>query len=326
MRHRSLTLALALVLALFAAACGNDDNDTVSQSGDRPEADDNGDGGGDPDSFPVTVEADNGPVTVDERPERIVSLSGSHTEILFAVDAGDQVVAVDEYSYYPAEAPVTDLSGFTPNTEAIAEYDPDLVLISYDPGDVADSLELLGIPTLVLDAPADFDGVWRQIEVIGAATGNVGEAAELVASMQSEIDEIVAGLPEHAEGLTYFHELDETFFSVTSSTFIGEVYALMGLVNIADAADPDGSSGGYPQLSEEFIIETDPDIIFLADAACCGQSPETVAARPGWAGLTAVTNNAVFEVDEDIASRWGPRIVDYLRDAADAVATLEPVS
>ena len=326
MRHRSLTLALALVLALFAAACGNDDNDTVSQSGDRPEADDNGDGGGDPGSFPVTVEADNGPVTVDERPERIVSLSGSHTEILFAVDAGDQVVAVDEYSYYPADAPVTDLSGFTPNTEAIAEYDPDLVLISYDPGDVADSLELLGIPTLMLDAPADFDGVWRQIEVIGAATGNVGEAAELVASMQTEIDEIVAGLPDHAEGLTYFHELDETFFSVTSSTFIGEVYALMGLVNIADAADPDGSSGGYPQLSEEFIIETDPDIIFLADAACCGQSPETVAARPGWAGLTAVTNNAVFEVDEDIASRWGPRIVDYLRDAADAVATLEPVS
>lgn len=326
MRHRSLTLALALVLALFAAACGNDDNDTVSQRGDRPEADDNGDGGGDPGSFPVTVEADNGPVTVDERPERIVSLSGSHTEILFAVDAGDQVVAVDEYSYYPADAPVTDLSGFTPNTEAIAEYDPDLVLISYDPGDVADSLELLGIPTLMLDAPADFDGVWRQIEVIGAATGNVGEATELVASMQTEIDEIVAGLPDHAEGLTYFHELDETFFSVTSSTFIGEVYALMGLVNIADAADPDGSSGGYPQLSEEFIIETDPDIIFLADAACCGQSPETVAARPGWAGLTAVTNNAVFEVDEDIASRWGPRIVDYLRDAADAVATLEPVS
>lgn len=330
MRHRFTTLVLALVLALFAAACGNDDTDTA-QSGDRPDADgttqpdDSTEHDGEAGTFPVTVEDDNGPVTIDARPERIVSLAGSHTEILFAIDAGDQVVAVDEYSYYPPEAPVTELSGFTPNVEAIAEYDPDLVLMSYDPGDTADALDLLGIPTLFLDAPADFDGVWSQIEVIGAATGNVGPAAELVGSMQSEIDGIVADLPDHAEGLTYFHELDETFFSITSDTFIGQVYGLLGLVSIADAADPDGTTGGYPQLSEEFIIETDPDLIFLADADCCGQSPETVAARPGWDSLSAVAGDRVFEVDEDIASRWGPRIVDYLRDVADAVATLEPV-
>ena len=326
MRHRSLTLTLALVLALLLAACGNDDSAQPSEPGEQPESTGDSDSNdSDGAAFPVTVQDDSGPVTIDTTPERIVSLSGSHTEILFAIGAGDQVVAVDEYSYYPDEAPVTDLSGFTPNVEAIAELDPDLVLLSYDPGDVVDSLDLLGIPAIYLDAAADFDGIWRQIEVIGAATGNVGDAAELVAQMQSDIDEIVAGLPAHAEGLTYFHELDETYFTVTSSTFIGQVYALLGLENIADAADPDGSSGGYPQLSEEFIIEADPDLIFLADAACCGQSAETVVARPGWAGLTAVTTGAVFEVDEDVASRWGPRIVDYLRDAADAVASLEPV-
>jgi iron complex transport system substrate-binding protein len=323
LRTRPLTLVLALVLALLLAACGDDDA-APAQSGDRPESATDGDGATDG-AFPVTVTADNGEVTIEARPERIVSLSGSLTEIIFAIDAGDQVVAVDEYSYYPPEAPVTDLSGFTPNVEAIVEYEPDLVVVSYAADDLVESLELLDVPTLFLDAAADFDDIYRQIDVLGAATGNVGDAAELVSTMQSEIDEIIAELPDHAEGLTYFHELDDTYFTATSETFIGQVYALMGLENIADA-DDDGSSGGYLQLSEEFILEADPDIIFLADAQCCGQSPETVAARPGWASLSAVERDAVFEVDEDIASRWGPRIVDYLRDAAEFVATLEPVS
>lgn len=323
MRTRPLTLVLAIVLALLLAACGDDDTTPVAQSGDDPEA---GTGETGDASFPVTVTADNGEVTVPDRPERIVVLSGSLTEILFAIDAGDQVIAVDEYSYYPPEAPVTDLSGFTPNVEAILEYEPDLVVVSYAADDLVDSLELVDVPTLMLDAAADFDDIYRQIEVLGAATGNIGDAAELVSSMQTEIDEIIAELPDHAEGLTYFHELDDQLFTATSATFIGEVYALMGLENIADAADPDHSSGGYLQLSEEFILEADPDIVFLADAACCGQSPETVAARPGWEDLSAVENDAVFEVDEDVASRWGPRIVDYLRDAAGFVATLEPVS
>ena len=326
MRHRFMTLALALVLALLAAACGNDDDtaEVLAGDGEATEAGGNGidDGGG----FPVSVDADNGAVEISDRPERIVSLSGSHTEILFAIGAGDQVHAVDEYSYYPPEAPVTDLSGFQPNVEAIAEYDPDLVVLAYAADDVIDSLELLGIPVVFLDAPPDFDGIYRQVELLGAATGNIGDAAELVSQMQADIDEIVAGLPDHAEGLTYFHELDETYFTVTSDTFIGRVYALLGLENIADAADPDSSSGGYLQLSEEFIIEADPDIIFLADAACCGQNLDTVSVRPGWEGLTAVTTGAVIEVDEDVASRWGPRIIDYLRDAADAVAALEPAS
>jgi iron complex transport system substrate-binding protein len=321
-------VALFAVLALALGACGDDDGDgAVPQSGQRPdttESDSGGtEGGG---SFPVTVSADNGEVTIPARPERIVSMSGSLTEIVFAIDAGDQVVAVDSFSYHPDEAPVTELSAYQPNLEAIIEYDPDLVLISYDPGELVEGLELVDIPVLYLDAAADFDGIWRQIELLGVATGNVGEAAELVARMQTDIDAIVADLPEYAEGLTYFHELDETFYTVTSATFIGQVYALLGLVNIADAADPDNASGGYPQLSEEFIIDADPDLIFLADANCCGQSAETVAARPGWGDLRAVTNGGVVEVDEDVASRWGPRIVDYLRDVADAVAALEPAA
>ena len=124
------------------------------------------------------------------------------------------------------------------------------------------------------------------------------------------------------EALTYYHELDPTFFTVTSATFIGQVYTLLGLDNIADPADADGY--GYPQLSAEYIVEQDPDLIFLADTKCCGQTPETVAARPGWSELTAVTTGAIVPLDDDVASRWGPRVVDFLRTVATKVAELEP--
>ncbi len=329
---------LLVVLALVAfAACGDDSADDTSNNttstadqGDTDTGDTDSDDpatDADPEqgTFPVTVSADNGEVTIEARPSAIVSISTTATEMLFAIDAGDQVTAVDSLSTYPPGTPVTDLSGYAASAEAVAALDPDLVVLSYDPGGVIEGLELLDIPVLYLDAAADMDGVYRQIEVLGAATGNIGAAAELVADMQSDLEQIVANLPGHVAGLTYFHELDDNYYTVTSSTFIGQVYDLLGLVNIADAADPDGTSEGYPQLSAEFIISADPDIIFLADGTCCGQDAETVAARPGWGDLTAVRTGAVFVVDEDVSSRWGPRTVDFLAEAAAAVAELEPV-
>src|SRR5690606_11724230 len=115
-------------------------------------------------------------------------------------------------SDHPADTPITEMSAYDPSVEAIAEHEPDLVLVSYDPGELVDGLELLDIPVIFLDAAADFDGIWRQIELLGAATGNVGGAAELVAQMQGDIDAILADLPDHAEGLTYFHELDDLYY------------------------------------------------------------------------------------------------------------------
>ncbi len=273
------------------------------------------------DGFPVTVASPGGDVTIEARPTAIVSLSPTATEMLFAIGAGDQVVAVDDQSNYPEQAPVTDLSGFTPNVEAIAAFEPDLVVISFDPGDLVSSLQALGIPVLVQPAAATLDDTYTQIEQLGAATGHVGDAAELVARMRSDIDGIVASIGAPSEPLTYYHELDPTFFTVTSATFIGQVYALIGLENIADPADPDGY--GYPQLSAEYIVEQDPDLIFLADTKCCGQTSETVAARPGWGELTAVRTGAVVPLDDDVASRWGPRVVDFLRTVASKVAELE---
>jgi iron complex transport system substrate-binding protein len=268
--------------------------------------------------FPVTIEDDHGPVTIEERPESIVSLSTVATEILFAIGAGDQVVAVDDQSNYPEEAPMTDLSGFTPNIEAILSYEPDLVFISYDPGDLIASLEAAGVPVISYTAAVTVDGTYQQIEATGVATGNEQTAIDLNEWIASEFDRIAAEAPEVPEGTTYFHEIDSNLYTVTSSTYFGQVYAMFGLENIADAADPDGSAFGYPQLSSEFVVSADPDLIFLADALY-GESLETVAARPGWSALTAVQEGNIFELDADIASRWGPRIVDFAQSVADAL-------
>jgi iron complex transport system substrate-binding protein len=265
-------------------------------------------------SFPVTIDG----VTIVKQPERIVSLSPTATEMLFAIGAGDQVEAVDDQSNFPAGAPVTDLSGFEPNVEAIASYEPDLVVYSTEPGDLGAALDGLGIPALVQPAATTLDGVYEEIDQLGVATGNASQAKDVVEEMRAEIDSIAGSIEPPSEPVTYYHELDDTYYSVTSSTFIGQLYSLVGLRNIADEAK--GAGGGYPQLSGEYIIDADPDLIFLADTKCCGQSRRTVAKRPGWDRIAAVRNGGVIPLDDDVASRWGPRVVEYLRQIAEAVA------
>jgi len=269
-------------------------------------------------AFPVTVEGDNGSVTIEERPNAVISLSPTHTEMLFAIGAGEQVIAVDDQSNYPAEAPITDLSGFTPNLEAILAFEPDLVIISFDPGDppLSAGLAAAGVPTLLLGAAATLDDVYRQIEVLGEATGNTEGAADLNAQIQTDIAAIIEEVGGIAEGVTYYHELSSDLYSATSSTFIGQIYSLLGLVNIADPADENGF--GYPQISPEFVVTADPDIIFLADAAY-GVTVDSLRERPGWDGMSALENGAVVPLDADIASRWGPRIVEFLQVVAEAV-------
>ena len=256
----------------------------------------------------------------DSYPNAIVSLSPTATEMLFAIGAGDQVIAVDNYSYYPPQAPVVDdLSGFSPNVEAIAAFEPDLVVLSNPT--IQEELELLGIDVFVAAAAVDLEDVYTQISELGDATGNANGASILVDQMREQIGEIVAAIDMPDEPLTYFHELDPTLYSVTSSTFIGQIYSMAGVENIADAADGAGTSQ-YPQLTQEFILESDPDIIFFADAQCCSQTVATISERPGWSELTAVRNQHVFEMDADIASRWGPRLVQFLETVLSALKTV----
>lgn len=294
MAPRFLTVAAAL--ALLATACGPS-SATAEAPATTAVAGVSG--------FPVTVETANGSVTIEEQPEHIVSLSPTSTEVLFAIGAGEQVAAVDNQSDYPAEAPVTDLTGFDPNLEAIAGYGADLVVLMYDPGEVQAGLEALGIPVIMHPAAWTLEDAYAQIRQMGEATGHGQAASALVDSMQSQIASVTEATD--AGGATYYHELSPDFYTATSATFVGSLYGMLGMVNIADDADPDGY--GYPQLSAEHILDEDPAFVFLADTVCCGQAAEMVGERPGWSALTAVQSGSIVELDDDVASRWGPRVV-----------------
>ena len=287
---RFTSLAALAALMLVSAACGDDSS---------------GDTGG-------------------SAPRAIISLSPTHTEVLFALGAGDQIIAVDDQSNYPAEALAKphDLSGFEPNVEAIAALKPDLVVIGDDFKGLAAQLEPLGIATWVSPAPTTFDEVYAQIEQLGAATGRVADAAELVGQMQTDIAAAVAAAPVRTTPASYFHEVDPTLYTLTSSTIFGQVYNLFGLVNIADGVE---KGNDYPQLSAEYIVSSNPDLIFLADTNWSGESPATVAARPGWGEIAAVQNGSVVVIDDDIASRWGPRLVEFVK-AVSAALAMVPVA
>ena len=295
--------------ALFLTACGQSSSSSAESAAPTVTA-----------SFPVTIENNGTSVVIPEQPDAIISLSPTATEILFAIEAGDQVIAVDDQSNYPAEAPISDLSGFTPNLESIVALSPDLVVVSFDVDGIVAALTAAEIPVLVQYAAATLDETYLQIAELGTATGQSAKAEELTTQMKSDIDAAIAQVPAEAAGLTYFHELDNTLYTVTSATFIGSVYALAGLTNIADTAAD--AASGYPQLSPEFIVDADPAIVLLADTKCCGQTAETLAQRPGFEGLSAIANNSVVELDDDVASRWGPRTVDFVKAIVDGVLTV----
>jgi iron complex transport system substrate-binding protein len=298
-----LVTACAVLAALFAGAAGG--STTAARA--TP-------------AFPVTITAKNGKVTIARAPRRIVSLSATATESLFAIGAGSQVVAVDDQSDYPKSAPKTTLSGFTPNVEAIVAYRPDLVVVSYDPRGLVAALNRVGIPVVHHDGAQTLRGAYQQIRQLGMVTGKREGAAKVVSGMKTKIAKIVASTRGKSSGLTVYHELTPDLYTATSDTFIGRAYALLGLRNIADAADRAGT--GYPQLSSEYVVSASPDLIVLADSVCCGQKASTVAARPGWGTIAAVKTGSIVRIDDSVASRWGPRLVDFFRALSRAVTRL----
>lgn len=307
-RSRSLLAGAAalVVSALALTGCASDGEEA------RGGADSGGEG-----NFPVSVAT--GPagsgqeLTLDERPERIVSLSPTATESLFAIDADDQVVAVDEYSYYPAEAPVDEgLSGYRTSVEAVLAHDPDLVVIAMEEDSLLQGMAAVDVPVLFMPPAKNLDDAYAQIETLGAATGNVGGAAEVVRDMSREIGEAVQSVPAEIRdaGLSYYHEVSSDHYSITDDTFLGTVYGQFGLESIATG------DAEYPQLNAEAIVGANPDLIFLANSTSESMTAEDVAARPGWSEITAVKEGRIEALDGDLASRWGPRLPEFFRSIA----------
>lgn len=340
----SVVLAALLAFALALGACSSDEPDTAGATdepagaeaatdSDTESTDESADGEATADdeaaddeaapdaagegTYPVTVATAAGDVTIEARPERIVSMSSTATEILFAIGAGDQVAAVDSFSNYPPEAPITDLSAFEPNLEAVAGYDPDLVVLGFGNEELEAGLADIGVPVLVQPPAAALDDTYDQVAQLGEATGQIDGAAAVNGEIRSGIETVLAEVPDTDETVRVYHELDDTFFSASSGSFIGQLYELLGFENVADAADPDGSNP-FPQLQVDQILASDPNLIVYTDAY--SYDADDIAARPGWDSLSAVTDGNIVEVDDDVASRWGPRVVDFLQVIVDSVA------
>ncbi|WIY81566.1 ABC transporter substrate-binding protein [Propionimicrobium sp. PCR01-08-3] len=308
---RSVSAIIGLiVLSVMLAACGSP-SDAASASASAARG------------FPIAVMTGGSDsvttVTIESRPTRIVSLSPSATETLFAIGAEDEVVAVDSQSDYPDGVPITGLSGAQPDAQAIASYRPDLVVMAQEDSEVIAELAHEGVPTLVLPPAEELSDVYDQIERLGWATGRHRSASGLISTMKSAITSYLETSPD-LDGTSYFLELDPDLTTTSTQTFLGRLYGLFGITNIADDS---GQPGDRPQLSDEYIIETDPDVIFLADAGCCDVTAGKLAERPGWEGLQAIQKNQVFTADTDIANRWGPRVVDYVGMISGYLATVE---
>ncbi|WP_067466631.1 ABC transporter substrate-binding protein [Actinomadura macra] len=256
---------------------------------------------------------------------RIVSLSPTATEILYATGAGDEIVAVDNVSDHPSEARAKQdpkLVAINPSFQDVMRHDPDIVIITRIDGQPADQ----GVIAELRDAkvrveierpPKNLDGLYGEIRRLGTIVGRTDRAASLARTLRSQIDAAVASVPKGPER-TYFHEIDKGFYTATSTTFIGSVYRLFNLRNIADAYDTKNS--GYPKITSRDVIERDPQFVFLADTKCCGQNEKTVRARPGWATMAALRSPGhVVELDDDVASRWGPRVIDFVTRVAAAI-------
>jgi iron complex transport system substrate-binding protein len=302
-RRRSI-LAVVPALAVALAACSS----TEAATTPAPAKHDT--------TFPVTVAAANGTVTIPTRPTRIMSLSASATTMLYDMDAGHQVTAVDTYSTYPAKAPRTPLTGYETGPESYVPYHPDLVILAQQQnGTLAAQLADIGIPALVLPPATTLGDTYKQIAVLGKATGHVAAAAEESAAIKAQLAAIVRSVGSKGHGVTYYHELDPTLYTATSDTYIGALYKMLGMVNIADGAIATGNN--YPQLSAESLIQASPDDVFLADDNCCGQTAATFSARPGYSTIRAVRLHHVFLIPDAIAAQWGPRVVTFLRMVAD---------
>jgi len=313
---RKVRLAVALAvaaLALLAAACGGSSGSSTPTPAPKAAASPTAAA-----AFPVSVQRSDGKtLTLAAAPKRVVSLSPAATEVIYAIGAEGELAAVDKNANYPdaASAFPTKVDAYEPNIEAIRALNPDLVFVASDSSGLVAKLDELKVPVLYLDIDTNartVEDVLTQIGVLGKVTGASDKAAQVVASLRARIDKVTATLQSLPAGspISVYHELDSTYYSASDGTFVGDLYKILKMKNIAGSGPT-----AYPQLTQEAIIAANPQVIVLADEAF-GTTIDSVKARPGWNAIDAVKNNKIFAINPDIVSRPGPRIVDALEQLA----------
>lgn len=257
-------------------------------------------------AFPLTVTDFSGAdVTVEAEPHAIISYSPGATEILFAIGAGARLVAVDEFSDFPpATAELPKLAYTSPDPEAALAHAPDLVILATRQNEQVAIFRGLGMTVVYMASADSLDQVYEQIALLGALTGREAEAEALAAEMQSRIAAVTERLAGVESGPRVFYELTNDLYTAAPNTFVGSLLETLKAQNVAA-----GAASQFPQLSAEAVIAADPEVVLLADAEF-GESLETVAARPGWSGVSAVVNARVYPLDADLTDRPGPRLAE----------------
>jgi iron complex transport system substrate-binding protein len=260
----------------------------------------------------VVADSDGFEVEFAELPSRIISFSPGATEILFAIGAGDQVIAADQFSDFPAEtADLEQVSYSAPDPERSLGLDPDLVIMATNQQESVEQFRGLGLVVLFNLEPDSVEGVLENISLLGKVTGHDEEAAALVDEMESRIEAVETALADVESGPRVFYELSDGLYTAAPQTFIGGYLSLLKASNVAA-----GAESPFPQLTVEALIEANPEVILLADAAFLDGGPESVSARSGWDAIDAVINGRLYPVDPDIGNRPGPRIVDAIEQVA----------
>lgn len=263
-------------------------------------------------AFPVAVKDQDGRAfTVAARPKAIISFSPGITEILFAIGAGPQVIAADQFSDFPPEAKAlkTRVKYTNPDVESALALNPDLVVMSRAQRTSVERFRAAGLPVFYAPEPDTLDAVVESVRMWGQLTGHPAEAELVATDMRKRIDATLAKVASVPEGPRAYYELSDSLFSVGDQSFIGSMLTLLKAKNVAT-----GAPTSFPQLTAEAVIARDPQVIFLADAASAGQSLETLKKRPGWTSISAVKDGKVHPVNPDIGNRPGPRIVLALEE------------
>ena len=239
---------------------------------------------------------------------KIISLSTTHTEIIQSLEAQDTLVAVDAFS--EVDFPVEKIDAYTVTAEELAPLNPDMVIIAFDFNGIVEGLESLEINYVLLPPAKNFEDVYSQISTIGEIVNKKGEASSKVRDMKLEINRILDDA--NYEDVSVYHEIGYSYgiYSVNSDSLIGEIYNALGVVNIANSEeDPFGS--GYPALSEEMVIQSNPDYIVVGHSDYLNKD---LSIREGWGNISAVESSNVYFLDDTLASNWGTTTVQLVEE------------
>ena len=249
--------------------------------------------------------------------QRVVSLSTTHTEIIQTLGGENLLVGIDSFS--ESELPIEKIDAFTVTADELVNLNPDLVIVAFDFNGIIDGLEAINLNYVLLPPARNFDEVYTQIMEIGNLINKSEESIDLVSEMENDVAEIIESFS--AQNVKVFHEIGYTYgiYTVNENSFIGEIYNLLGVDNIANfKEDPFGS--GYPEFSEEEILMANPNLIIVGHSDYLNKDLST---RVGWEVITAIQSGNLFFLDENLANNWGTNTVDLLNTLSEVTQSQE---